>query len=68
MNKQRQEVYAFRNEILKEEESINLAEDVLEEISGQLAAPFFTSKATEGGWDSHGFFTSSNDSLPYYCR
>ena len=41
--------------ILKEEKSINLAEDVLEEISGQLAAPFFTSKATEGGWDSHGF-------------
>ncbi|MDJ0652365.1 MAG: preprotein translocase subunit SecA [Simkaniaceae bacterium] len=55
MNKQRQEVYAFRNEILREEASIQLAEDILEEIARQLAAPFFTSKAVEGGWDCHGF-------------
>lgn len=55
MNRQRQEVYTFRNEILKEEESIKLAEDVLEEVSKQLAAPFFTSRAIEGGWDSRGF-------------
>ncbi|MDN3508812.1 MAG: preprotein translocase subunit SecA [Candidatus Neptunochlamydia sp.] len=55
MNKQRQEVYTFRNGILKEKESIKLAEDVLEEISGYLAAPFFTSKAVEDGWNSHEF-------------
>ena len=55
MNKQRQEVYAFRNEILKEEESIKLAEGVLEEISAQLARTFFASRSVEGGWDSRGY-------------
>lgn len=55
MNKQRQEVYAFRNDILKEEDSIKLAEEALEEISGQLTGQFFTSRSVEGGWDTHGY-------------
>ncbi|MEM8727113.1 MAG: preprotein translocase subunit SecA [Chlamydiota bacterium] len=55
MNKQRREVYAFRNEILKEEDSVKLAEDVLEEVSDNLATPFFTSKTVEGGWNPDGF-------------
>ncbi|QVL57651.1 MAG: preprotein translocase subunit SecA [Simkaniaceae bacterium] len=55
MNKQRQEVYAFRNDILKEEESIKLAEEVLEELAAQFASQFFTSRTVEGGWDSAGY-------------
>lgn len=55
MNKQRKEVYAFRNDILKEEESIKLAEEVLEEIAAQFASKHFVSRTTEGGWDPHGY-------------
>lgn len=55
MNKQRQEVYAFRNDILKEKESIKLAEEVLDEIAGQLASQYFVSRTTEGGWDPQGY-------------
>ncbi|MCB1081894.1 MAG: preprotein translocase subunit SecA [Chlamydiia bacterium] len=55
MNKQRQEVYAFRNDILKEKESIHLAEGVLEDISTHFAQQFFTSRSIEGGWNPQGF-------------
>jgi len=55
MNKQRQEVYAFRNGVLHEEDSIKLAEEVLESISSQLAGQFFTSRTAEGGWNPHGY-------------
>ena len=55
MNKQRQEVYTFRNDILKQEASIALAEDVLEEVCFQMAGKFFTSRSQEGGWNPHGY-------------
>ncbi|MCB1106746.1 MAG: preprotein translocase subunit SecA [Chlamydiia bacterium] len=55
MNKQRQEVYAFRNDILKQPSSIALAEEVLEEICCQMAGQFFTSRGDEGGWNPHGY-------------
>lgn len=54
MNKQRQEVYAFRGEILKED-PIKIAQEVLAEVAAQLAAPFFTSKTTEEGWNYAAF-------------
>ncbi|NGX50305.1 MAG: Protein translocase subunit SecA [Chlamydiae bacterium] len=55
MNKQRKEVYAFRNDVLHEEDSMKLAEEVLESICVQMAGEFFTSSAAEGGWDPHGY-------------
>jgi len=55
MNKQRKEVYAFRNDILRQESSIALAEEVLEEVCFQMAGQFFTSRTEEGGWNPHGY-------------
>jgi preprotein translocase subunit SecA len=55
MNKQRQEVYAFRNDILRQESSLALAEEVLEEVCSQMATQFFTSRSEEGGWNIHGY-------------
>ncbi len=64
MNKQRQEVYAFRNDILKEEDSIKLAEEVLDEIASQLASQFLTSRSVEGGWDIQGYTESLMTHFP----
>lgn len=55
MNKQRQEIYAFRNDILRQESSLELAEEVLEEICSQMAGQFFTSRGAEEGWNPHGY-------------
>ncbi|MGE0197549.1 MAG: preprotein translocase subunit SecA [Simkaniaceae bacterium] len=55
MNKQRQEVYAFRNDVLQEEDSICIAEEVLVNITSQMAGQFFTSRTVEGGWNPQGY-------------
>ena len=55
MNKQRKEVYAFRNDILKEDSSLSLAEEVLEDLCSQRAGEFFTSRTQEGGWNPQGY-------------
>ncbi|WP_194848241.1 preprotein translocase subunit SecA [Candidatus Neptunochlamydia vexilliferae] len=53
MNKQRKEVYAFRNDILGEESSLELAEEVLEEICSEIAGQFFVSRTDH--WDPQGY-------------
>ncbi len=53
MNKQRKEVYAFRNDILSEESSLELAEEVLEEICSEMAGQFFVSRTDH--WDPQGY-------------
>jgi preprotein translocase subunit SecA len=55
MNKQRQEVYSFRNEVLHEIDATKLAEEALESICSQIAPQFFISKTIEGGWDPRGY-------------
>lgn len=55
MNKQRQEIYAFRNEILKSTDIESLAEEVLENVCAQAAEKFFQNKGLEGGWDPEGY-------------
>lgn len=55
MNKQRQEVYSFRNEILHEKDSIKLANEILESICSQMASEYFVSRSTEGGWNPEGY-------------
>jgi len=55
MNKQRQEIYTFRNEILRNEEVFQLAYDDLENVIEQMSGQFFVSRSQEGGWDPHGF-------------
>jgi len=55
MNKQRQEVYSFRNEILHDEDSVKLANEILESICSQMAAEYFISRSTEDGWNPKGY-------------
>lgn len=55
MNKQRQEIYGFRNDILHEDNIEALAIELLESVCNIGAEKFFTSRSMEGGWDPEGY-------------
>jgi preprotein translocase subunit SecA len=55
MNKQREEIYAFRNEVLHIEDTLSLAHEILEGICVQMSHQFFTSRTVEGGWNPEGY-------------
>jgi|694.fasta_scaffold62427_2 preprotein translocase subunit SecA len=55
MNKQRQEIYAFRNDIIRLEDVEPLAIELLESVCSSAADQFFKSRAQEGGWDPEGY-------------
>lgn len=55
MNKQRQEIYTFRNDLLKKEDSSELAAQVLERVCQRAAEQYFRSRSEEGGWDPEGY-------------
>lgn len=55
MNKQRQEIYGFRNEVLRADEMEPLAEDLLRTVCSTIADQYFQNRGTEGGWDPEGF-------------
>lgn len=55
MNKQRQEVYTFRNEILRADDVEPIAEQLLEAVCSQAADDFFRSRSQENGWDPEGY-------------
>lgn len=54
MNKQRQEVYAFRNDILHSESSLKLAIEVLENLTYTLVESHYHNVDAEGHWDQKG--------------
>ncbi len=54
MNKQRQEIYAFRNSVLHENNVAPLAIEVLESVCAFSADDFFKSRGDEG-WDPEGY-------------
>jgi len=55
MNKQREEIYAFRNEVIHATDSIPLAEEILESVCAEMVGQYFVSKSTEGGWNPEGY-------------
>lgn len=55
MNKQRQEIYTFRNEILSTDDIKPLAGDLLESVCANASEKFFSSRSEEGGWDPEGY-------------
>lgn len=55
MNKQREEIYSFRNEVLHIENSLSLAREILESICIQMCHRFFSSRNREDGWDPQGY-------------
>lgn len=55
MNKQRQEIYTFRQELIQTEEPLRLAAEVIENLCQKEAEQFFRSREKELGWDPEGF-------------
>lgn len=55
MNKQRQEIYSFRNEVLHADNTMPIAVEILETVCSHAADEFFVSRSEEGGWDSEGY-------------
>lgn len=55
MNKQRQEVYAFRSDILQSNDLISISKDVLDQILIHTVGEYFVSKGADGKWDPVGF-------------
>lgn len=55
MNKQRKEIYAFRNEILQVDDIEPVAIEVIESVCALGAERFMQSQAEEGGWDPEGY-------------
>jgi preprotein translocase subunit SecA len=55
MNKQREEIYSFRNEVLHTEDALPLAEEILEHVCMEMAGQYFVSRTDPGGWDQEGY-------------
>ncbi len=55
MNKQRQEIYSFRNDILCSAEIREIACELIENLCIIEATKFFRSRSDEGGWDPEGY-------------
>lgn len=55
MNKQRQEVYAFRHDLIHSEDPIALAREMLETICHRASDLFFINREKDAGWDPEGF-------------
>lgn len=55
MNKQREAIYSFRNEILHTKEPLVAAEELIRDACASGAAEFLVSRSKEGGWNPEGF-------------
>lgn len=55
MNKQRTEIYSFRNEVLHTSIPIALAKEILENVCHEVAGNYFLNRSIEGGWNPEGF-------------
>lgn len=55
MNKQRQEMYSFRHELLHTDDAYTIALEMLESLCSLGSHEFFKSRDKEGGWDPEGF-------------
>ncbi len=55
MNKQRAEIYSFRNDVLSNANPLSLAEDLLKDICEEMGQKFLISKNSEGGWNLEGY-------------
>lgn len=55
MNKQRSEIYSFRNEVLQSESPLLLAEEILESLCSHMAQKFLSTKTSVETWDLEGY-------------
>lgn len=64
MNKQRQEIYSFRNEILHSEDLLGSARDLLHNACGLIAEEHFHAKNPAQTWDPEGYRTALMSHFP----
>lgn len=55
MNKQRHEIYAFRNDVLRTDNIEAIAEELIESVVGSLAEENFRNRGEEGAWNPENF-------------
>ncbi len=55
MNKQRSEIYSFRNEVLHSKDRIPSAEEIINSICETMGRQFLNSRSIEGGWNCAGY-------------
>jgi len=55
MNKQRQEIYTFRAEILRSDKLLEVAKDLVTTVCTHMADHYFFSRNQPGGWDAEGY-------------
>ncbi len=55
MNKQRKELYDFRNDVLRRENMEEIALELIDNVCKQAAQDFFRDHSEESGWDPEGF-------------
>lgn len=55
MNKQRKEIYSFRNDILHLNDVKPLAIEIIESVCQQAGAKYFKTRGEENGWNPEGF-------------
>lgn len=53
MNKQREEIYAFRNEVIHTQNPLPIAEEILEHVCMDMSAEYFTSRSSN--WNIQGY-------------
>lgn len=64
MNKQRQEIYAFRNLILHSDDILSDAKELLEEVCNQATEEYASVQTESGGWDRQGLHEWLIDHFP----
>ena len=64
MNKQRQEVYAFRGEMLHEDDSLLIAYDMLEQLIHQKVSSFLVSRDSDAQWNPAALHNWLNEHFP----
>lgn len=55
MNRQRAEIYSFRNDVLKSENQLDIAREILENVCCQMSHTFLGSRSNEGSWNPGGY-------------
>ncbi len=64
MNKQRQEIYSFRSDILHTEDSFTLAKEMLSSLLTMGAEIFFSNRSRDGGWNPEGYRQWLSEHIP----
>lgn len=64
MNKQRKEVYAFRNDLLFAEKPIQIAEELIESVSNHMASSTLQGEPGDKGWNPESYRTALTSHFP----